>query len=126
MFLGSLYFFSYLEIILYIIFISCFVIIIVFLAKLISISNLEIEKLSAYECGFNIFSSPRENFNVLFIIIAILFLVFDLEIIFLLPFVYTLKYLTLWGFLNGIVFIFLLLLGYFYEIFTIGHFFSKL
>lgn len=47
--------------------------------------DIDIEKLSAYECGFHPFEDPRQNFNVRFYLVSIIFIVFDLEIIFLFP-----------------------------------------
>ena len=59
--------------------------IIFFLSFLVSSKLDDVEKLTAYECGFNPFSDSRNEFDVKFYIVAILFIVFDLEIIFLCP-----------------------------------------
>ena len=59
--------------------------IIFFLSFFLSVKLDDSEKLSAYECGFNPFSDSRVEFDVKFYIVAILFIVFDLEIIFLCP-----------------------------------------
>lgn len=74
------------------------------------------EKISPYECGFDPFDEARSNFEVRFYLIAILFIVFDLEIIFLIPWVLTLSYSGYYGFLVGIVFLLILTVGFFYEI----------
>lgn len=55
------------------------------LSMLVSITNISKQKLSTYECGFNPFSDSRDQFNVHFYLVAILFIVFDLELSFLFP-----------------------------------------
>lgn len=58
---------------------------IVILSQIMSEKKIDLEKLSAYECGFDPFGDTRHTFNVKFYLIAILFIIFDLEIIFLFP-----------------------------------------
>ena len=55
------------------------------LSQVVSEKKLDLEKLSAYECGFDPFGDARHTFNVKFYLVAILFIIFDLEIIFLFP-----------------------------------------
>jgi NADH-quinone oxidoreductase subunit A len=74
------------------------------------------EKISPYECGFDPFDEARSNFEVRFYLVAILFIVFDLEIIFLIPWVLTLNYIGAYGFYVGLVFLFILTVGFIYEI----------
>lgn len=74
------------------------------------------EKVSPYECGFDPFEESRSNFEVRFYLVAILFIVFDLEIIFLIPWVLTLSYIGMYGFLTGVIFLFILTIGFIYEI----------
>jgi len=73
------------------------------------------EKLTAYECGFNPFSDSRSEFDVKFYIVAILFIIFDLEISFLFPFSVCLDLLSITGAYSMIIFLFLWTVGFFYE-----------
>ena len=59
--------------------------IIINLSQLVSEKKLDLEKLSAYECGFDPFGDARHTFSIKFYLVAILFIIFDLEIIFLFP-----------------------------------------
>lgn len=72
-------------------------------------------KLSPYECGFDPTQDGAGQFNISFYLIAISFIVFDLEIIFLVPWALSLKHLSLTGFLSGLFFIFILTIGFIYE-----------
>jgi len=90
-------------------------IIIFFLSFLLSSKLDDSEKLTAYECGFNPFSDSRAEFDIKFYIVAILFLIFDLEISFLFPFSVVLNYLTFTGMLFMLIFLFILTIGFFYE-----------
>jgi NADH-quinone oxidoreductase subunit A len=73
------------------------------------------EKLSAYECGFNAFEDARIKFDVRFYLVAILFIVFDLEIAFLFPWAITIEKIGLFGFLSMVVFLGILTVGFVYE-----------
>jgi NADH-quinone oxidoreductase subunit N len=79
-------------------------------------SQNDIEKQAAYECGFEPFDLARSLIDVQFYIVAILFLVFDIEVIFLLPWAVTLPQLATIGFWSMIIFIIILLGGLLYEI----------
>jgi NADH-quinone oxidoreductase subunit A len=72
------------------------------------------EKLSAYECGFDPYEDARNNFDVRFYLIALLFLLFDLETIFFLPWSVSLSFLSLSGFSAMLDFVFELLVGLIY------------
>jgi len=74
------------------------------------------EKISVYECGFDPFEDSRTRFDVRFYLVAILFIVFDLEIIFLVPWVLSLRHLGNFGFLLGLIFLIFLTIGFIYEI----------
>lgn len=74
----------------------------------------ETEKLSTYECGFEPYEDARNKFNVRFYIIAILFILFDIEIIFLLPWCVSISQLNLLGFWSMIEFLFELGIGFIY------------
>ncbi len=73
------------------------------------------EKLSPYECGFQPFSDARFLFDIQFYLIAILFIIFDIEVVYLLPWLLSIKMIGIYGFLTGIFFILLLFLGFYYE-----------
>lgn len=89
--------------------------IIFFLSFFLSSKLDDAEKLTAYECGFNPFSDSRSEFDVKFYIVAILFLIFDLEISFLFPFSVCLEYVTVSGFYCMLFFLFVLTVGFVYE-----------
>lgn len=73
------------------------------------------EKLSAYECGFEAFGDARGQFDVRFYLVAILFIIFDLEIAFLFPWAIVLKKIGIFGFWSMMVFLGLLTIGFIYE-----------
>ena len=82
---------------------------------LFSPKNPDPEKLSAYECGFEAFSDSRMEFDVRFYLVAILFIIFDLEIAFLFPWAVTLNNTGLFGFWSMMVFLSVLTVGFIYE-----------
>ena len=73
------------------------------------------EKLSAYECGFEAFSDSRMEFDVRFYLVAILFIIFDLEIAFLFPWAISLGNIGALGFWSMMIFLFVLTIGFIYE-----------
>jgi NADH-quinone oxidoreductase subunit A len=73
------------------------------------------EKLSAYECGFNAFDDARMKFDVRFYLVAILFIIFDLEVSFLFPWAITFKQVGVFGFWAMMVFLGVLTIGFIYE-----------
>jgi NADH-quinone oxidoreductase subunit A len=73
------------------------------------------EKLSAYECGFNAFDDARMKFDVRFYLVAILFIIFDLEVSFMFPWAITFGRLGLYGFWSMMVFLGVLTIGFVYE-----------
>ena len=73
------------------------------------------EKLSAYECGFNAFDDARMKFDVRFYLVAILFIIFDLEVSFLFPWAVAFGDLGLYGFWSMMVFLGVLTIGFIYE-----------
>ncbi|SCZ49468.1 NADH-quinone oxidoreductase subunit A [Thiohalomonas denitrificans] len=72
-------------------------------------------KLSAYECGFEAFEDTRMKFDVRFYLVAILFIIFDLEIAFLFPWAIVLKDIGLFGFSAMMLFLGILVIGFIYE-----------
>ena len=73
------------------------------------------EKLSAYECGFEPFNDSRMEFDVRFYLVAILFIIFDLEVAFLFPWAVSLGSLGVFGFWSMMIFLFILTVGFIYE-----------
>ncbi len=73
------------------------------------------EKLSAYECGFAPFENSRRRFDVRFYLVAILFIIFDLEIAFLFPWAAAFRDIGLFGFWSMMVFLAVLTVGFIYE-----------
>ena len=102
------------------------IIIFLFIALIISIgfilinfisspNNPDPQKLSAYECGFDAFDDSRMEFDVRFYLVAILFIIFDLEIAFLFPWAITLGKIGLFGFWSMMIFLAVLTIGFIYE-----------
>jgi NADH-quinone oxidoreductase subunit A len=90
--------------------------IILFLASYFFIPRLEDnEKLSPYECGFDPFEDTRTMFDVKFYLVAILFIIFDLEIVLLFPWSISLFYLHFFGYIIVVLFLLILTIGFFYE-----------
>src|SRR5690242_6522612 len=73
------------------------------------------EKLSAYECGFNAFDDARMKFDVRFYLVAILFIIFDLEVSFLFPWAVAFREVGVFGFWSMMVFLGVLTVGFIYE-----------
>ena len=107
--------FNYLLIFSFFIFSIVLSTIIFFLSYLLSSKLDDTEKLTIYECGFNPFNDSRSEFNVKFYIVAILFLIFDLEISYLFPFAVCLNLITSLGIYFMLFFLFILTIGFFYE-----------
>ena len=77
--------------------------------------NPDPEKLSSYECGFEPFNDSRMEFDIRFYLVAILFIIFDLEIAFLFPWAITLGNIGYFGFFSMMLFLFILTIGFIYE-----------
>lgn len=73
------------------------------------------EKLSAYECGFEAFDDARARFDIRFYLVAILFIIFDLEVAFLFPWAVTLGAIGMFGFWSMMGFLAVLTIGFVYE-----------
>ena len=81
----------------------------------VAYSKPDAEKLSAYECGFNAFDDARMKFDVRFYLVAILFIIFDLEGAFLFPWAVSFHELGWFGFWSMMVFLGVLTIGFIYE-----------
>ena len=87
----------------------------VVLNLILSPNNPDPEKLSVYECGFEPFEDSRMEFDVRFYLVAILFIIFDLEIAFLFPWAISLGKIGLFGFVSMMIFLSILTIGFIYE-----------
>ncbi len=81
----------------------------------IAVQRPDSEKLSAYECGFEAFTDSRGQFDVRFYLVAILFIIFDLEVAFLFPWAASLGSIGLFGFWSMMLFLAILTVGFVYE-----------
>jgi len=100
----------------FILFIPILVAVLIALNLLLSVSRPDAEKVSPYECGFSPLGDARQQFHVGFYLVGILFLIFDLEILFLFPFVVALHQVSLLGFWSAILFLIILTVGFVYEL----------
>jgi NADH-quinone oxidoreductase subunit A len=85
------------------------------LGKLVSPHRPDSEKNSPYECGFEAFEDARMKFDVRYYLVAILFILFDLEIAFLFPWAVVIQEIGLAGFWAMMLFLFVLVVGFIYE-----------
>jgi len=85
------------------------------ISRLLGVHRPDSEKLSPYECGFEAFEDARMKFDVRYYLVAILFILFDLEIAFLFPWAIVLREIGLFGFLAMAVFLAILVVGFIYE-----------
>ena len=90
-------------------------VIIVLASFVVARQNPDAEKLSPYECGFEPFADARSKFEVRYYLVAILFIIFDLEVAFLFPWAVTLGRIGLFGFWSMIAFLAVLTVGFIYE-----------
>ena len=105
---------NYFYIIIYVLVDLCLVIFLVLLSYISMFKTIVFDKISAFECGFEPFEASR-SLNINFFVVCIMFLIFDVEIIFLIPWVKCLGDIGSFGFLNGIFFILILVFGFIYE-----------
>jgi len=85
------------------------------LSRLVGSHKPDSEKLSPYECGFEAFEDARMKFDVRYYLVAILFILFDLEIAFLFPWAVVLKDIGFFGFMAMVLFLAILVVGFIYE-----------
>ncbi|MEK9826280.1 MAG: NADH-quinone oxidoreductase subunit A [Methylotenera sp.] len=85
------------------------------LSRLVSPSKPDAQKNSPYECGFEAFEDARMKFDVRYYLVAILFILFDLEIAFLFPWAVVLQEIGLFGFVAMMIFLGVLVIGFIYE-----------
>ncbi len=85
------------------------------LSRLLGVHRPDSEKLSPYECGFEAFEDARMKFDVRYYLVAILFILFDLEIAFLFPWAVVLQEIGFFGFMAMVMFLAILTIGFIYE-----------
>jgi NADH-quinone oxidoreductase subunit A len=110
----SFFYYEFLPILIFLSVAIVLALVIVTLSYLLAIQNPETEKLSSYECGFEPYEDARNIFDVRFYIVAILFIIFDIETMFLLPWSVSLSQLNILGFWSMIDFIIELGVGFVY------------
>lgn len=107
--------FEYSSVLLFLIFSLVLSIVLVAASYILSKKNPDYEKVQQYECGFNPFSDSRQPFEVRFFLVAILFIIFDLEISFLFPWSVVLSNISIFGYWTMILFLGILTIGLVYE-----------
>nr|YP_009114052.1 NADH dehydrogenase subunit 3 [Ahnfeltia plicata]AHB62115.1 NADH dehydrogenase subunit 3 [Ahnfeltia plicata]UAT97995.1 NADH dehydrogenase subunit 3 [Ahnfeltia plicata]UAT98021.1 NADH dehydrogenase subunit 3 [Ahnfeltia plicata] len=111
----NIIFSEYSVILLFLLVSSLLSLVIFLLSYLVTPQKADQEKVSAYECGFNPFDDARATFDVRFYLVAILFLIFDLEVSFLFPWSLVLGRIPTFGFWTMVVFLVILTIGFIYE-----------
>ena len=106
---------NYLPVLIFIIVGLVFGSVMIILGFLLSPNRPDSEKLSPYECGFEAFEDARMKFDVRYYLVAILFIIFDLEIAFLFPWAVVLRDIGMFGFLAMVLFLGILVIGFIYE-----------
>jgi len=100
----------------FILFVPLFVLILLGVNMLVATSKPDPAKMAPYECGFSSVSDARQKFQISFFLVAILFLIFDCEILFLYPLAISLYHVSLLGFWIALFFIFIITIGFIYEL----------
>ena len=111
----SEFLFEYLPILIFIFIALALAVGMTLLSFVVGDSQPDQEKLSADECGFEAFDDARGRFDVRFYLVAILFIIFDLEVAFLFPWAITLGKIGLFGFWSMMIFLTVLTIGFIYE-----------
>ncbi|MEW6132298.1 MAG: NADH-quinone oxidoreductase subunit A [Pseudomonadota bacterium] len=106
---------NYLPILLFILVGLAFGIVPIMAGRLLAPNRPDSEKLSPYECGFEAFEDARMKFDVRYYLVAILFILFDLEIAFLFPWAVVLEEIGMFGFVAMVIFLGILVVGFIYE-----------
>lgn len=105
----------YLPIVIFLCLASVLATVIVLIPTIFAAHKPDREKNSPYECGFEPFADTRKEFDVRFYLVSILFIIFDLEIIFLFPWAVTLSKIGALGFWSMMIFLAILTIGFIYE-----------
>ena len=111
----ALFYSQYISLLFYIFFSAFIAFVLFFLSYIIASHKADTEKLSAYECGFDPFNDARNTFEVRFYLVAILFIIFDLETAFFFPWALVLRQVSWLGYTSMMIFLGILVLGFIYE-----------
>lgn len=106
---------EFFPILIFIVVASVLSVVIVGASYLLAIQKPDAEKISSYECGFDPYGDSRQKFEVRFFLVAILFIIFDLEISFLFPWSMVLNNIHVWGYWTMLIFLIVLTVGLVYE-----------
>ena len=106
---------EYLPILLFLIIATVLSVVVMSLSFLLSPKKPNDEKLSPYECGFEPFDDARTKFDIRFYLVALLFIIFDLEVVFLFPWAISLENIGIFGYLSMMIFLIILTIGFIYE-----------
>ncbi len=106
---------NYLPVLIFVLISLAIAVIVIVLGYVLGTRRPDSEKLSPYECGFESFEDARMKFDVRYYLVAILFIIFDLEIAFLFPWAIVLDEIGLFGFASMAVFLGILVIGFIYE-----------
>nr|QYC94347.1 NADH dehydrogenase subunit 3 [Oedogonium sp. 244] len=106
---------EYLSVFIYLILSIIISLIIIIVNWIVSPRRVDIEKASAYECGFDPFGEARSPFEVSFYLVAILFIIFDIEVAYLFPWAVGLTIVGWTGFWTMFFFLWILIVGFYYE-----------
>jgi len=106
---------DYLPILIFLVLAVALGIVLILAAVVLAVRNPDPEKVSTYECGFNAFDDARMKFDVRFYLVAILFIIFDLEVAFLFPWAVAFGGISMLAFWSMMVFLVVLTVGFAYE-----------
>jgi NADH-quinone oxidoreductase subunit A len=106
---------EYLPVVIFLVIAAALSILFIVASTLIAPRKPDPEKLSAYECGFNAFDDARMKFDVRFYLVSILFIIFDLEVAFLFPWIFQVSAGDVFAFWSMMVFLGVLTIGFIYE-----------
>jgi NADH-quinone oxidoreductase subunit A len=106
---------EYLPVVIFLVIAAALSVLFIVLSTLFAPNKPDAEKLSAYECGFNAFDDARMKFDVRFYLVSILFIIFDLEVAFLFPWVFQVAEGNIFAFWSMMVFLGVLTVGFIYE-----------
>ncbi len=106
---------NYLPILIFVVIGIVFGMVFIMVGRVLGPHKPDSEKLAPYECGFEAFEDSRMKFDVRYYLVAILFIIFDLEIAFLFPWAVSLKEIGLFGFMAMAMFLGVLVIGFIYE-----------
>ena len=105
---------SYVPVLIFLLVAAAFPVVTLIVAKVVRPDKPDPVKLDSYECGIETVGDVRERYSVRYYVIAVLFVVFDVEVIFMFPWAVRYRQLALFGFMEMAVFLAILIIGYFY------------